>query len=553
MTQENQTAFVTKLTELSKGLNTTELFAVLMVEEQSISTASTWPCEELARLVLVLARALQFGHRCADILAQLLSSITTAKRVRLSVPGSKCVDLAEGLLALHRQDLEKAMSHFVLARQHQDLISELPVELFIYAALGETSVLRKKAHYKDALEPVQIARQLAREYNLPAIEADVKVSEAWLHFELRNNARAESLYMEALPVLLIAGDNRRCGDIVAGLARIAQRRGALAQVGPRLTDALGHYANCGEDVQVPNEGRTYIVFAKNEWLLSRQLSRQIEKFEDQTEDRLSDRQIKERQRLREKRDHHLKEAERYIKQAARVETNEHRGRWRIPYITAYIRAEKGDFKSAMSLSESAYSLAKEQSNILFQARGLVQQTMIRVMSLWQNKVSDECSADDVTMAILQSENAIALCEHLQENRIKVKAYDWHCEAALLAQNPDIDKLESLWALANKLLYCMPGDYVTDDHERTRRHLFKAWAQCGDDYLYQLASKTPVGVPLKTIRSKVERIIVLRELEACGGNVTKTALRLTTSPRVIRAIRDGEEDPYASQTADLLMT
>jgi tetratricopeptide (TPR) repeat protein len=176
-----------------------------------------------AAFVGCLAQWVDIGYGEPALIEQVLARFPREKRGHLSVNDYLQLRMAEGLLALLRDNPDEALRQFDLVLSMQDEIEDK--EVVAIAHFWNARCHRKKGEYDEALKRAGVGRELAQALGFPNMAAVMRVLESWLLFQKGQFREASRILDQAEAALRNSDDHITLGNIYSAHGRMVRRQG----------------------------------------------------------------------------------------------------------------------------------------------------------------------------------------------------------------------------------------------------------------------------------------------------------------------------------------
>ena len=179
--------------------------------------------EDAAGLLCYISQWVDAGWRDIDVIQDGLSAFPKGRRVRLSIMDYAYVLMAEGVVWVAEENIERALANFNLVLS---LRAEIPDKVMLALAHFWSSRCNRKAgEYDHALDHVAEACRLALEAGAGPMAATMRVAESWLLFQKSRTKDALKLLGEAEAILRETDDYITRGNIQSSYGRMYRREG----------------------------------------------------------------------------------------------------------------------------------------------------------------------------------------------------------------------------------------------------------------------------------------------------------------------------------------
>ena len=172
-----------------------------LLEEYRRAFAEISPADASAGLAMgCLAQWVDVGFDDSGLLQRLLERFSKAVRQTLPLADYIHLRMAEGELAMRREDLNEALRHLDAVLTICDEVQDRKIAAI--ATLWKARCLRKAGEYDQALEVTRRGIVIASNLGLPYLAAVIRTVESWLLFQKGNTKEALAILAEAEAALL---------------------------------------------------------------------------------------------------------------------------------------------------------------------------------------------------------------------------------------------------------------------------------------------------------------------------------------------------------------
>jgi tetratricopeptide (TPR) repeat protein len=360
-------------------------------------------------------------------------------RSSLASVDSLHLDIAEGLVSLHNENFDEAISYFNSARRaaHKIKAPEFIATCLYYLARAYW----KKGIYSKALRCARRAKRRRENVNPPEKVAVIKMVEGWLLF-LNGDRKASQVLAEATEVLVRTDDFINHGNALSFQGRLHKEGGAFAEAMGCFRDAIAAYQKA--EPRHRNIARTYVNMADVCYLKARLLS--------DPESR------PEVLRLRD-------EAYGYLEAAEEIYGEDpgrhHRGLGEVHNTRALLYSAAGEFENANAEVEKAYLRGKHKGDHLLMGKAKKNQCLIlneRQQSIKASPVGDAAAISAALEAAMQqafrsADQALDHAEKIENRHLKARCY--------ICLGYSLVKVEKDYKQAHSY-YLKASDYLTEE-------------------------------------------------------------------------------------------
>ena len=194
---------------------------------------------DAAGLLCYIAQWVDAGWRDVDVVQHALGAFPKGRRIRLRMLDYAYVLMAEGMIWVAEENVERALANFSLVLSLRTEISD-PAVLAL-AHFWSSRCNRKAGEYDDALNHAAEGYRYATEAGMEPMAAAMRVAESWLMFQKGRIKDALKLLGEADAVLRETDDYITRGNIQSQLwPYVSLREG-------RYDLALRHFSQAIEE------------------------------------------------------------------------------------------------------------------------------------------------------------------------------------------------------------------------------------------------------------------------------------------------------------------
>ena len=442
--------------------------------------------------------------------------------------------MAEGFVAMSREDCENAVRHFETVLSFESEIEDKG--LLAIANFWIARCQRKMGRYDNALKYVIKGKELALSLQLPKMAAVGQALESWLMFQEGKPEEARRILKEAEASLLETDDYITRGNIQSAYGRIARRQGRYHQALQRFAQSIEEYKK--RNPQHPNLGRVLANIAFVKRLIALRLGRKIDR---EAALRVKTRggntapapapKVRERAHLEGLRGEalaHLAQAE-----AIYARYDDHRGLGTVHVDRGLLYLDSGDLDAAAAEGANAYRLGEDKKDFILEARARILQSTVENAKL-EEQVEEKSDPSQRGQAALDlAREAVELAKHTQNRRLLARAYI--VNGFVLANEffDDPHAAGECCDRAGTLLKPEGHDYVWEDLQALRRKLVKAGRI--DSVLRQWSQGIVGDKTFQQISEEFAGIVIPKVWKREGRKISRVAARLSISPKKVRRI------------------
>jgi tetratricopeptide (TPR) repeat protein len=488
---------------------------------------------QAARFVGYLAQWVDVGAFDPSILKLVLSRFDPETRASLAVRNYLYLRMAEGMLAMAQEEIDTALRHFDFVLGMPDELSDAQSLSIVY--FWKARCLRRRGEYEKALIFANQGKDSALTLGFPKMAALSEVLESWILFQRAKIKEAEAISHHAESVLRETDDYVTLGNIHSFYGRVARRAGQYDRAIEHFNRAIEQFRK--RDPRHPNLARSLANIALAKRSIALQLRRKIDRLAELRRKDAAARPSKIAAEYRQRLDQLHQEIIAHLDEASAIYQHHpnHHGVGTVQINYAYVLLDDGDYQAAESKARNAYELGEQKQDYILMGRARVVQCMIENARVEEEISEGTDPGSHARRALEYIQEAIALANHTQNQRLRTNAYLWlgltHCnafydntEAAREAYDQAIasrrtDQHDSLWEDLQSLKAKILSGGSVDSK-------LKAWSQGA------LGEKT-----FQEITEEFAELIIPRVWEREGKKVSRVAAKLSISPKKVRRILD----------------
>lgn len=487
-----------------------------------------------ARFVGHLAQWIDVGAFDAASLGSVLGRFETRIRAELPFRDFLYLRMADGMLAMSREEIDSAIRHFTFVLEFPDELND-PQSISI-VHFWKARCLRRRGEYEQALKFAHMGRDTALALGNPRMAALSQVLESWILFQKGKLKEAESVSHHAESVLRETDDYVTLGNIYSFYGRMARRAGRYDKAIECFNQAVSEYRK--RDPRHPNLARSLanIALAKREIALQlrRKIDRQAEKRRKQAPGSNDGAGTSYRQRLQ----HLHAEIIGHLDEASEIYTHHpnHHGVGTVELNYSYVLLDDGDYHNAEIKARHAYRLGEAKQDYILMGRARIVLCMIENARVEEEISEGTDPGSHARRALEYIQEAIDFARRTQNQRLLANAYLWlgftHCNAFF--DNTDAAREAYDMAIATRKA-TTHADNMSEEMQALKAkivrgggidHKFKAWSQGA------LGEKT-----FQELTEEFAELIIPQVWEREGRKVSRVAERLSISPKKVRRILD----------------
>ena len=484
-----------------------------------------------AKLVGCLAQWVDIGYGEPDLIESLLSRFPREKRGNLSVNDYLQLRMAEGLLALLRDNPDEALRQFDLVLSMQEEIEDK--EVVAIAHFWNARCHRKKGEYDEALKRAGVGRELAQVLGFPNMAAVMRVLESWLLFQKGQYRDAARILDQAEAALRNSDDHITLGNIYSAHGRMVRRQGHYQEALKFFSRAIEHFQR--RNPQHRNLARTLTNIAYVQRLVAVQMGKQIDAERERRQGAKTaaargqkQTQLRQHEELRRSAFVNLDLAEKIYHHH-----NHHHGIGSVLENRGLLYLDVGDLDNASAAAAQAFELGKQVNDSILMARARLLQCEVENGKLEEEIEGGTHTWEHAQAARDYAREAVEAAKHTQNHRLLARAYIWR---GLTASHPaihDMDDAKRCCELASSFLKAVDYDDLWEELQQLKQKvmpkgsidpLLRAWSQgiTGEETFQELTEQ-------------FAEIVIPKVWEKEDRKVARVAKRLSVSPKKVRRI------------------
>jgi tetratricopeptide (TPR) repeat protein len=484
-----------------------------------------------AAFVGCLAQWVDIGYGEPALIEQVLTRFPRETRGRLPVNDYLQLRMAEGLLALLRDNPDEALRQFDLVLSMQGEIEDK--EVVAIAHFWNARCHRKKGEYDEALKRAGVGRELAQELGFPNMAAVMRVLESWLLFQKGQYRDAARILDQAEAALRNSDDHITLGNIYSAHGRMVRRQGHYQEALKFFSRAIEHFQKTNPHHR--NLARTLTNIAYVQRLVAVQMGKQIDAERERRQGTKTvatwDQKqslLRQHQELRTKAFANLELAENIYRHH-----NHHHGIGSVLENRGLLYLDVGDLDNAGAQAAQAFELGKQVNDSILMARARLLQCEAENGKLEEEIEGTAHTWEHAQAAREYAREAVEAAKHTQNHRLLARAYIWR---GLTASHPaihDTEDAKRCCELASSFLKAVDYDDLWEELQLLKQKvmpkgsidpLLRAWSQgiTGEETFQELTEQ-------------FAEIVIPKVWEKEDRKVARVAKRLSVSPKKVRRI------------------
>jgi len=475
---------------------------------------------DAAGLLCYIAQWVDAGWRDVDVVQDGLGVFPKGRRACLSLRDYAYVLMAEGMVWVAEENVERALANFSLVLSLRTEISD-PAALAL-AHFWSSRCCRKAGEYDNAEHHAAEGYRYATEAGMGPMAAIMRVAESWLVFQKGRTKEGLRLLSEADAVLRETDDFITRGNIQSSYGRMYRREGRYDLALRHFSQAIEEYGK--RDPAHRNLARSLANMGYVERLIALQLRKRIDA--DAAQRKRSEPDLRrDFESMREEALAHLDRAA----EIYRIHSN-HRGAGTVCVNRGHLHLDSGDLHKADDEARMAYKLGEEKNDYILMARARLLECMVE-----NNKLEEEIEdpAWVAHLALEAAKEAVELARRTENRRLLARALIWHGLTICNTSPGSVDAAREMSEQAGGLLKNEVQDHIWEDLQ-----LLKAKVVSGGDVDATLHAWSQGVVGERSFQQLTEDfadLIIPKVWEHENRRVARVARRLSVSPKKVRRV------------------
>lgn len=473
-----------------------------------------------AFILCYVAQWVDAGWRDIDIVQQGLRAFAEGHRAHLRMVDYVHVLMAEGMVWVHEELVQRAIGNFTLVLSLKAEIAD--PQLLALAHFWLSRCHRKAGEYEAALTHAGEGYKFAASAGMEPMAAVMRVAESWLLFQKGRTKDALKLLSEADAVLRETDDYITRGNTHSSYGRMYRREGRYDLALRHFALAIDEYTK--RDPEHRNLARSLANMGYVERLIALQMRKRIDA--DAAQRRKSEPAL--RQDYEEMRSQALAHLDRATKIYA-IHSN-HRGAGTVCVNRGHLHLDSGDLHGAEEEARQAYALGDEKRDFILMARARLLECMV------QNTKLEEGIEDPAWVAHLALESAreaVEYSRHTENRRLQARALIWQGLTICNTSSGSTDAAREICDQAAALLKNEVQDHIWEDLQTLKSNVVRGGNM---DATLQGWSQGVVGErTFQQLTEDFADLIIPKIWDHEGRKVARVARRLSVSPKKVRRV------------------
>jgi tetratricopeptide (TPR) repeat protein len=473
-----------------------------------------------AGLLCYIAQWVDAGWRDVDVVQAGLCAFPKGRRSSLRLIDYAHVLMAEGMIWVAEENVERALANFTLVLSLRTEISD-PV-LLALAHFWSTRCNRKAGEYDNALQHAAEGYRFACEAEMEPMAAAMRVAESWLLFQKGRIKEALKLLSEAEAVLRETDDYITRGNIQSSYGRMYRREGRYDLALRHFSQAIDEYSK--RDPEHRNLARSLANMGYVERLIALQFRKRIDA--DAAQKRRSEPELRrDYENMRAQALAHLDHAGRIYQ----IHSN-HRGAGTVCVNRGHLHLDSGDLHKADDEARQAYALGEQKNDYILMGRARLLECMVENTKL-EEEIEDPAWV--AHLALEAGKEAVELARRTENRRLLSNALIWYGLTICNTSPGSLDAARETCEQATALLKNGVQDHIWEDLQTLKTRVLRGGNL---DSTLQAWSQGVVGErSFQQLTEDFADLIIPKIWEHEGRKVARVARRLAISPKKVRRV------------------
>jgi tetratricopeptide (TPR) repeat protein len=475
---------------------------------------------DAAALLCYIAQWVDLGWRDIDVVQAGLTAFPKGRRASLPIMDYACVLMAEGVIWVSEENIERALSNFSLVLSLRAEITD--TQILALAHFWSSRCNRKGGEYDQATFHAAEGSRLASEAGAQPMAAAMRVAESWLLFQKGRTKDALKMLGDADAILSLTDDFITRGNIQSSYGRMYRREGRYDLALRHFRNAIDEYRK--RDPEHRNLARSLANMGYVERLIALRLRKKIDA--DAAERRRSEPE------LRKEYEHVRAEALAHLDQATEIYKlhSNHRGAGTVCVNRGHLHLDSGDLHRADDEAREAYALGEQKKDNILMARARLLECMVENTKL-EEEIEDPAWV--ARLALEAAREAVELARGTENRPLLARALIWHGLTICNTSPGSLDSARELSEQAATLLRNEVHDHIWDDLQALKDKVvgngnlnatLLAWSQ-----------GVVGGRTFQQLTEDFADLIIPRVWEHEHRKVARVAKRLSVSPKKVRRV------------------
>ncbi len=475
---------------------------------------------DAAGLLCYIAQWVDAGWRDVDVVQDGLGAFPKGRRACLSMHDYAYVLMAEGMMWVAEENVERALANFSLVLSLRAEIDD-PVVLAL-AHFWSSRCCRKAGEYDNAQNHAGEGYRYASEAGMEPMAAIIRVAESWLVFQKGRTKEGLQLLSEADAVLRDTDDYITRGNIQSSYGRMYRREGRYDLALRHFSQAIEEYGK--RDAEHRNLARSLANMGYVERLIALQLRKRIDADAAQRK--------RSEPELRRDFENMRAQALAHLDRAAEIYAihSNHRGAGTVCVNRGHLHLDSGDLHKADDEARTAYKLGGEKHDYILMARARLLECMVENTKL-EEEIEDP--AWIAHLALEAAKEAVELARRTENRRLLARALIWHGLTICSTSPGSMDAAREMCDQAGGLLKNEVQDHIWEDLQQLKA---KVVSGGNLDATLHAWSQGVVGErSFQQLTEDFADLIIPKIWEHESRKVARVARRLSISPKKVRRV------------------
>ncbi len=480
----------------------------------------------------LVAQWVDAGFDSPALLESILAQFPASARPLLPLLDYLHLRMAEGVLAMSREDYERAAAHFRLVQSFEEEVEDR--ELLAIANFWLGRCHRKAGQYDEALRYTERGEGLALAQGYLPMAAITQVTRSWLAFQRGRLTEALAILRDAEEALNETDDFLSRGNVQSARGRIARRQGKYEHAVECFERAIAEYCRAGGEQLQLARALQNLAFARR--LVALRIHKELDRLaasrRSGREGTVDGPDLARENRLRI--DELRAQSRAHLDQAMEIYQRRHnnRGIAGVRINRGFLYLDAGDLEHAAAEATYAFEHGSAKSDYIVMARARTLQCIVENTAI-EEQVGDPALHHE--LAEMFAHEAVEFAGHTQNHRLLARAHVWQGITYTAAPSRDLDRARRSCEAAIALLQTEPAErqYVWDELEVLKARVLQTLPV--DPLLRAWSAGVVENRSFQQLTEEFARIVIPRVWEREGRKVSRVAERLSISPKKVRRI------------------
>ena len=475
---------------------------------------------DAASLLCYVSQWVDAGWRDVDVVQDALAGFPQGKRAQLSLIDYVHVLMAEGVVWVHEENVDRALGNFGLVLSLKDEVADL--RILALAHFWSSRCHRKMGEYDSALVHAGAGYQMATEAGMEPMAAAMRVAESWLLFQKGRTKDALKLLADADAVLNRTDDFITRGNIQSSYGRMYRREGRYDLALRHFSQAIAEYSK--RDPEHRNLARSLANMGYVERLMALHLRKRID----------ADAALRRKSEPELRREYEAigRQALEHLDRATEIYRihSHHRGAGTVCVNRGHLHLDSGDLARAAEEARQAYALGEEKHDYILMARARLLECMVENTKL-EEEIEDPAWV--AHQALEAAREAVELSRRTENRRLQARSLIWQGLTICNTSAGSTDAAREISDQATVLLKNEVQDHIWEDLQTLKSKVVRGGNL--DTTLHGWSQGVVGERTFQQLTEDFADLIIPKIWDHEGRKVARVAKRLSISPKKVRRV------------------